>query len=298
MVTMTRTTAWTHGDLLRLSHPKPDSAIRHNLYRYVVDTMTGRDPDRIERMGPHRRDYQVFPAGEKPPLLPPLVTAYEQVQTADVNTAVQLIAANDLSWEMLPDRLVTEPAIWEVLIDKGLPQTALLRQLPRLTRLGLTTGHTGQVITDQLTNTDKLRQGRIHPINVLVAQKTYAQGRSTQGSSTWVPTPQVTDALDAAFYGAYGAVEPSGKRRLLALDVSGSMGSPVSGLPISCTEYSGPVRNSCTSTPRLGKSARSRSRASSSAFSLATTESLVMPWLLSPWFGLSSAGKTDGSVAP
>ena len=33
------------------------------------------------------------------------------------------------------------------------------------------------------------------------------------------------DALDEAFYLAFGAVEPSNKRIMLALDVSGSMGS-------------------------------------------------------------------------
>jgi 60 kDa SS-A/Ro ribonucleoprotein len=46
------------------------------------------------------------------------------------------------------------------------------------------------------------------------------------------------DALDAAFYAAFGAVEPSGKRMLLALDISGSMGMPVSGLPVTCREAS------------------------------------------------------------
>jgi 60 kDa SS-A/Ro ribonucleoprotein len=42
----------------------------------------------------------------------------------------------------------------------------------------------------------------------------------------------VVDALDAAFYASFGAVEPSGKRTLLALDVSGSMGcGEVAGAP-------------------------------------------------------------------
>ena len=36
---------------------------------------------------------------------------------------------------------------------------------------------------------------------------------------------EVVDALDAAFYTAFGNVEPTGKRLLLALDVSGSMTS-------------------------------------------------------------------------
>ncbi len=43
-------------------------------------------------------------------------------------------------------------------------------------------------------------------------------------------SPQVVDALDAAFYAAFGNVEPTGKRSMLALDVSGSMsGGQVAG---------------------------------------------------------------------
>jgi 60 kDa SS-A/Ro ribonucleoprotein len=37
------------------------------------------------------------------------------------------------------------------------------------------------------------------------------------------------DALDAAFYASFGLVEPAGKRMLLALDVSGSMGAGAVG---------------------------------------------------------------------
>ena len=44
-----------------------------------------------------------------------------------------------------------------------------------------------------------------------------------KGSLTWQPVSQITDALEDAFYAAFDAVEPTGKRHLLALDVSGSM---------------------------------------------------------------------------
>ena len=48
----------------------------------------------------------------------------------------------------------------------------------------------------------------------------------------------MTDALDAAFYAAFGAVEPSGKRTLVAVDESGSMTARISGLPLSAREAS------------------------------------------------------------
>jgi 60 kDa SS-A/Ro ribonucleoprotein len=50
---------------------------------------------------------------------------------------------------------------------------------------------------------------------------------------------QVVDALDAAFYLAFGAVQPAGRRVMLALDVSGSMMANVHGLEgLSCREAS------------------------------------------------------------
>jgi 60 kDa SS-A/Ro ribonucleoprotein len=233
---------WRHADLLALSHPEPQDPVRDALYRWVVDVMTGtRDAERIDFVTrSHREHYRTWVAeggpGSSELTLPELVDAFVEVQSATALQAVNLIAAHDLSWEMLPDRLVTEALVWEALIHKGLPQTALMRQLPRLTNMGLTTGKTGAVIAGQLCSPEKLRQGRVHPINVLVAARTYAAGRSARGDATWTPLPNITGALDSAFYAAYGAVEPSGKSMLLACDVSGSMGSPAGGLPISCRE--------------------------------------------------------------
>jgi 60 kDa SS-A/Ro ribonucleoprotein len=48
----------------------------------------------------------------------------------------------------------------------------------------------------------------------------------------------VVAALDDAFYASFKNVKPSGGRVLLALDVSGSMGSPIMGSPISCAKAS------------------------------------------------------------
>ena len=72
----------------------------------------------------------------------------------------------------------------------------------------------------------------MHPIAVLAALRTYASGRGFRGHGEWNPVREVVDALDTAFYTAFGNVEPAGKRLLLALDVSGSMtGGHVAGVP-------------------------------------------------------------------
>jgi 60 kDa SS-A/Ro ribonucleoprotein len=140
---------------------------------------------------------------------------------------------------MLPDAART-PEVWKALIRKGMPQTALMRQLPTLTRLGvLDDGEIRDIVTAQLQDPERLRRGRVHPVNVLVAQKTYASGHSMRGSSAWEPKSQIVDALDRAFYNAFRAVEPAGKRTLIALDISGSMTwHAIAGMPITPREAS------------------------------------------------------------
>lgn len=218
---------WTHRDLLRQSHPVTDDAARRGLFDFIVRGSMGPVPEAL-------------PNGDVAPPLPALIEDFTHAQnTSSVSDWVELIwRGNGLSWEMLPDRALNEPKVWEALVMMNIPQTALMRQLPRLTRLGLATGNCGELIALQLQDATLLKRHRVHPINVLVAQRTYASGLSARGDGSWRPVPQITDALDAAFYNAFGAVEPTGKRTLLALDVSGSMTAPVSGMPISCREAS------------------------------------------------------------
>lgn len=215
----TTMTAWTHRDLLRLSHPQTSDPSRKSLFDWICKgTVPSESTDGLE-----------------------LINDFTDAQRATTAAQwVDIIArGHGLSWEMLPDAALGHAEVWEALLTKGIPQTALMRQLPRLTRLGLTTGETGRRIVADLIDPQRLKRARVHPINVLVALRTYASGRSARGDSTWVPSAPISDALDAAFYNAFGAVEPSGKRTLLALDVSRSMTtSSVSGLPLTCREAS------------------------------------------------------------
>lgn len=227
---------WEHRDLLRLAHPVGHPE-RHGP---VFDFAAGRDGTT-----PSKKYPGIAPAG-----LPPLIEAFREALAIDREKAdprrksqayVRLIRdCPSLPWEALPDSALSQPDVWAELIAAGLPQTALMRQLPRMTRLGVLTqmGSAAQVVAEQLADPERLRRARVHPISVLLAAKTYASGHSVRGDGTWSPVPKITDALDAAFYAAYGAVEPAGKRTMVALDVSGSMGSAIGGLPLTCREAS------------------------------------------------------------
>jgi 60 kDa SS-A/Ro ribonucleoprotein len=124
---------------------------------------------------------------------------------------------------MLPDAAMKSPQVWEAMIERGIPQTALIRNLPRLTNVFGGAGNWVAPVAAQLQDPERLTKGRVHPVNVLVAQRTYQSGHSVRGSNSWTPVTALVDALDAGFYNAFGAVEPTGKRILLGLDVSGSM---------------------------------------------------------------------------
>ena len=214
---------WSHRDLLRLAHPTTDDEARNRLFQLIL-----------------RGDAPESAATETPALA--IVEGFRRVQAAtDPGRVAGLVAEYGLSWEMLPDESLSHAIVWEALLDKGMPQTALMRQLPRLTKLGLLSplGSRTGAVAAQLADTERLRKGRVHPVNVLVAQRTYASGHGARGTSEWSPSRPIVDALDAGFYAAFGAVEPSGKRLMLALDVSGSMSfNPISGLPITPREAS------------------------------------------------------------
>ncbi len=234
MVKYRQREGWSHYDLLRLASPSgvTDPA-RRMAFNWAARKGLADYPDREAGAG-----QPPLPTADDVPESLALIADFEEAQAQSTAQGwVDIInRGRGLSWEMLPDAALVEPLVWHALIDQGLPQTALMRQLPRLTRLGVLAGDTGRVVATQLQDSQRLKRARVHPINVLVAQRTYAAGQSARGVGTWTPDSRICDALDAAFYNAYGAVEPANKRTLLALDVSGSMSALVSGLPVSCRE--------------------------------------------------------------
>lgn len=201
---------WSHRDALRLSHPKTTDAEKNFLFRYAVGKVNG---EMVEA--------------------PAYIAAVEGVKTAKVKDVIEYIKTYNLPREVLPTESLTDPKVWEALLEK-MPMTAMIRNLATMTRIGLikSLGKSNGEIMSRLADKDRLKKARIHPIQVLAALMTYAAGKSARGSNTWSPVAQITDALDKAFYLAFDAVEPTNKRIVLALDVSGSMtGGEVGGVP-------------------------------------------------------------------
>jgi 60 kDa SS-A/Ro ribonucleoprotein len=112
-----------------------------------------------------------------------------------------------------------------------MPYTAMLRNLGKMSAVGLLrpkTEATANVVR-RLVDGASLRKARVHPVQVLMAARTYASGHGFRGALTWGPEPPIVSALDAAFTEAFNYVEPTGKRYYIGLDVSGSMGAEMNG---------------------------------------------------------------------
>ena len=164
--------------------------------------------------------------GVEPEALPRVVSGFETAKTADKKDLPKIIREFGLSWEMLPTEALNDKKVWDALLDGNVPLGALIRQLPRLTNLGIISqlgGRTAE-IEDRLTDRAALKKARIHPIGALTAQRTYASGIGR--SQSWSPVRRIVAALEDSFYGSFDAVEPTGKRHYLGLDVSASMNSP------------------------------------------------------------------------
>ena len=224
---------WAQRDILRLANSKGAlkegaSLEQKALFHYV---MKGELGDGLSQL--------VLDAEEAHRVLSP-VLGQVPGRESRVRQWVRLIEGNSaLSWEMLPSEALSEPDVWRAMITGGnLPQGALIRQLSRLTNLGVlkqSDSFTNQV-AGLIAAPERLKKARVHPIAVLLALKTYASGHSARGDSTWNPVPVVTDALDAGFYSAFPVVTPAGNRIKVSIDVSGTMGHNAGGLPITCRE--------------------------------------------------------------
>lgn len=202
---------WSNADVLRLAHPKADLKVEHSLLlRWVLKG----------------KDAEVLPDN-------PLIHAFEKAKTADEKTLIQLIRDFGLTREMVPTEHQKSPKVWEALLEK-MPLTAMIRTLGRMGSVGLLAPLSNAVgiVCGRLGDRDYLQKSRVHPIQVLSAMLTYNQGHGMKGNLTWTRVPQVSDALNNAFYAAFDNVEPTGKRFYLGIDVSGSMESgTISGVP-------------------------------------------------------------------
>jgi len=204
---------WTHRDAIRIAHPNPVDAAHNALYGWVTEGQVNTEA------------------------LPVLIGAFEAAQSATTpKEIIPLIRGHNLTREMIPNTLLGDASVWEALLDR-MPMMAMVRNLGKMSAVGLLkplSAATGVVVSR--LDSDAVLKAKVHPLSILIALCTYQQGHGIRGSLQWNTVSQVCDAMDSAFYTAFGNIESTGKRIMLALDVSGSMTAQLGNFPISCRE--------------------------------------------------------------
>jgi len=216
---------WTMRDLMRLSHP---TGVDQRVGNFILGKPVFIDLD---------GDSDIIDGFQKMQL------ASSSVEAIDI-----LGRFTNLPWETIPTQFLKEPEVWKQLFANGqLKGQALVRQITRLSRIGAFNDMVfTRAVANALVDSDMIAKTRLHPIQYLLALVTHTEGQMQRNESygwyaitrkkDWVTNPVIADALDAGFHAAFKSITPANKRTLLALDVSGSMGSAALGIDLSCAQ--------------------------------------------------------------
>lgn len=211
---------FSHRDVLRLFHLKPPSRDHDRLFEWVT------------------QGWNELPA-EIPSAALAQIWWYEWLKRNPDQTH-RAIVEGHLTHEMAAPVGKMDQQAWQLLFNE-MPIGALLRNLGSLTQLGVLRADEPanlQRVQSLLSSRSHLRKGRIHPIDVLKALKTYQSGGHLgRSQKTWTPVPRIVDCLEQALELSFEVVQPTGKVFLHAVDVSGSMSyTTVSSIGLTCCE--------------------------------------------------------------
>lgn len=219
---------WSHRDLLRLSHPKADNEVQNNIFNYITQGNVVDNLPQIILATQEIHNYVDFckDAANK------VGNTTLKIDSVTLDKIASIIVEHQLPREVVPTELLKYMQIWAALLPH-MPLTAMLRNLNKMTVVGLLqqlSAATGHVCT-ALTDKDALKRARIHPLSVVQALRIYSRGYGDRGGLAWSPVPQILTALNDSFYLAFDHLEPTNKRWVLAVDVSGSMdGGEIAGM--------------------------------------------------------------------
>uniref|UniRef100_A0A8C0VR07 RNA-binding protein RO60 n=1 Tax=Cyanistes caeruleus TaxID=156563 RepID=A0A8C0VR07_CYACU len=202
---------WSHKDLLRLSHLKPASEGIAIVTKYI--TKGWKDVEEAYK--------QKAVSAETEKLLKYLEAVEKVKHTKDELEIIHLIEEYGLVREHLLTNHLKSKEVWKALL-KEMPISVLLRNLGKLAANSVLEPRGSEVAIVMCID-------RIHPFHILVALETYKAGHGHRGKLWWRPDEDILEALDASFYKAFKTLEPTGKRFVIAVDVSASMTQKVLG---------------------------------------------------------------------
>lgn len=219
---------WTHRDLFRLSHPR---GVDENVGNFILGKLSDSQTHSVE-----------------------IVAGFQAMQNVtSVKEVVKVLEQyRNLPWETIPTQFLKDVKVWKTLFYNGqLRGQALIRNITRLARIGAFDDMVFATdYANAIANQEMIQKARLHPINFLNAVVVHESGQidrngysmwSAGRKKDWKSNGKIVDALNEGFHMAFKTVEPSGKRTLVATDVSGSMSQSAIGLDLSCAQVSAAV---------------------------------------------------------
>lgn len=204
---------WTMRDVLRVAHPKAPTPEHNAAFAWASGKSGALD-------------------------LPGILAAYTHMLAAEELSPVQKAIwglGNGLPREALPTETVNDPVVQRLLLPH-MPVHAMIRNLGNLSASSvLADQEQASLVVQKITDKDVLRKARVHPFAILLAALVYKTGAGFRGSKTWTPSKTVLSALEDAYDLAFDYVQPTGKRILVGVDISGSMNAPCNGTPITAS---------------------------------------------------------------
>lgn len=167
--------SWSHGDLLRLAHPKTPSAEREAVFRWILAGVEGLGERAVKRRTVAQASTPASGPGVSPGRegaadgggldaargragnqqagrlhytdrvatyapagkLPEIIEAFEKAKMASTKgEIVRLINDFDLPREAVPTQWLNELEVWDALLQR-MPLTALVRNLGKMSAIGL-----------------------------------------------------------------------------------------------------------------------------------------------------------------
>ncbi|XP_061167890.1 RNA-binding protein RO60-like isoform X1 [Saccostrea echinata] len=111
--------------------------------------------------------------------------------------------------------------------------TALIRNLGKMSNLDMFIQENQQsdeeesfeenLILGKLQNRELILMEKVHPVIFLKAINQYKKGHNSSEKTNWAVLPQICTALENGFYLSFENIRPTGKRFLVAVEISKSM---------------------------------------------------------------------------
>lgn len=219
---------WSHRDTLRLSHGRIDPVLERFVKRWYKD---------------EQNHGIVVDERESLDVIRGFISVQDAKSVKEILNLLDYDYCSNLPWEALPTQFLKEPDVWKKLFYNGqLNGQALVRNITRLSRISAFDDMVfARDYANRLIDEEMIRKTRLHPINYLNAVITHTEGQVdrnnyNQRRKDWKTVPIIVDALNEGFHRAFKHIVPANKRTMIALDISGSMGSLALGIDLSCAQ--------------------------------------------------------------